>query len=367
MDSRGTAQRAAAGALGVAAALLILELGLRVVVAADPLPVSELRKAEKLAPPAVIGDCKRPEALATLAHIVKPSDRPGLVYELKPNTLTCYRGARHLVNLDGQRARSFEPFTRPKPRDVFRVLLLGDSWAYAQSVEYEASLGAELERRLTPEHPGKRVEVINTGVPGYNTAQQAEYLAARGMSYEPDCIVILFVSNDLGLPFLMLEPRDPLSLRRSYLVESLALLLDRSAGTSQAIPFGMTQAQEAFSNFVGSDELDRVPESYRYMVGVSGYRRALESIADTAKGVPVVNVADYSDVHGFGPPERLDLAEFQRKLGIHHLAVPIFRDPVFWVAPDDGHPNARGHADMARQVIEFFKARRLCVTEGSTP
>jgi len=364
--SRGIAQRAAAAAVGTAAAFILLELGLRIVIAMDPDPTRGLEKAGQITPLPTTGDCKAPGAAASLAHIVKPSSLEGLVYELKPNTVACYRGARHTANSDGQRARSFEPFQRPKPKNAFRVLLLGDSWAYAQSVEYAGSFGAELERLLQRHFADKRVEVINAGVPGYNAAQEAAYLEARGMSYGPDCIVILFVSNDLGLPYLMLEPRDPLTVRRSYVLEKLAGLIDRDP-EAPTVPPGMTSATGPLGNFVGADQLDRVPERYRYMVGVGGYKRALEAIRATAKGVPVINVADYSDVVGFQAEHRAEMVRFQQKLGIHHAFVPILRDPALWVAPDDAHPNARGHAAMARQTLQFLERQRLCVPPATNP
>lgn len=358
---RDLARRALATAIGTLAAFLMLEVAMRVVVAADPLPTTALGKAAQLNPPNPGKDCSAPDETATLAHILRPSSTPGLVYELKPNVLTCYRGARHQTNLDGQRARSFEPFARPKPAGVFRVLLLGDSYAYAQSVDYEASFGAELERRLGARTASAKVEVINTGVPGYNTAQEATYLAARGMAYQPDCIVILFVTNDLGLPYLMLEPRNPLSLRRSYVLETLAPLWARFAGEIPVIPPGMTQAAARESNFVAEDELERIPGQYRYMVGVEGYRRALRAIAETAKGIPVIDVADYADVLGLRPADRVALAKFQEELGIHHAFVPIFRDKSLWIAEDDMHPNAKGHALLAERVLYFMEERKLCL------
>jgi lysophospholipase L1-like esterase len=360
----GLTQRALAGSAGIAAALLVLEIAMRVVIAFDPAPTSELRKTEQYTAPAPSGDCKQAGAAqATLAHIVRPSFLPGIVYELKPSALACYRGARHLTNRDGQRARSFEPYARPKPQGTFRVLLLGDSWAYGQSVDHEESFGAQLERLLATRHTGAHVEVINSGVPGYNTAQEAAYLLERGMSYEPDCVMVLFVANDLGLPFLMLEPRNPLSLGRSYLFERLASLVP--SGAPPPIPPGMTDVPGPLGNFVGADELDRVPAQYRYMVGVSGYKRALEAIAVSANRVPIVNIASYTDVVSFGPREQQEVVEFQAKLGIHHVFVPVFRDKTFWVAPDDRHPNGRGYAKMAGLVLEFLEAHGLCLPERS--
>jgi lysophospholipase L1-like esterase len=357
--SRDFGRRVLATSIGTLAALLILEAAMRVVVAWDPLPAAELRKSARITAPNFGDDCSR--ASATLGQIVRPSTHSGLVYELKPNVETCYQRARHRTNADGQRARNLEPFLRPKPPGVFRVLLLGDSYAYAQGVEYESSFAAELERRLSAKDRGAKVEVINSGVPGYNTAQEAAYLAAAGISYQPDCIVILFVANDVGVPYLMLEPRDPFSLRRSYVLETLLSLAERSDDTSHQIPPGMFVADDRQIAFVGPGELERIPERYHYMVGMEGYRRALRSIADTANGIPVIDVADYADVVNSDASNRSKLSSFHQELGIHHAFVPTLRDPSLWISHDDMHPNARGHAHLAEQTMAFLEQRRLCL------
>jgi lysophospholipase L1-like esterase len=363
---RDLARPVLATAIGVLAALLILEAGMRVVVAKDPLPAAQLRKSAQLEPPA-FDDCHVPNVSAGLGHIVRPSTVDGLVYELKPSVDTCYQGARHRTNADGQRARSLAPFPRPKPPGVFRVLLLGDSYAYAQGVEYESSLAAELERRLSSKASGITVEVVNTGVPGYNTAQEAAYFAAHGMSYQPDCVVILFVANDLGVPYLMLEPRDPLSFKRSYVLEALLSLSDREDGSSPEIPPGMFRGTDRQVAFVNRRDFDRIPEQYRYMVGAEGYRHALGSIAEAAHGIPVVNVADYTDASSLDEADRFALVAFQRELGIHHVFVPTLRDPTLWVGPKDMHPNARGHAFIADQVLKFLEERKLCLPGSPKP
>jgi lysophospholipase L1-like esterase len=356
---RNLGRQLLATAIGTLAAFSMLEAAMRVVVATDPLPAAELRKSERLTAPNFGTDCA--DKSATLGHIVRPSDVDGLVYELKPNVDTCYQHAHHRTNADGQRSRRFEPFSRPKPAGVFRVLLLGDSYAYAQAVEYESSFAAELERRLKARAAGVEVEVVNTGVPGYNTAQEAAYLAERGMSYAPDCIVILFVANDLGLPYLMLEPRDPLSLRRSYVVETLMSFARRDDGTTPEIPPGMMRLGDQGETFDGPEGRDRIPASYSHMVGRSGYRRALREIARAAGAIPVINVADYADVYGFERADHLELEKFQRELGIHYAFVPTINDRAYWVAPDDRHPNARGHALLAEQVLSYLERQKLCL------
>jgi len=83
-----------------------------------------------------------------------------------------------------------------KPRGGTRVLLLGDSFTEAGTVEERASLAAVLERALRARHcPAE--EVINGGTSGYSTDQEYLFLEGEGWRYEPDVVVLLFFSNDL--------------------------------------------------------------------------------------------------------------------------------------------------------------------------
>lgn len=112
---------------------------------------------------------------------------PDLDYVLVPG----YRDVKGVVQLNSHGLRDLE---RPveKPPGVRRVLLLGDSFAFA-AVPRDQSFAAMLDEDL-----GDRVEVINAGVPGWTTWQEAAWLRRDGLAYGPDAIVVaLFVGNDV--------------------------------------------------------------------------------------------------------------------------------------------------------------------------
>jgi lysophospholipase L1-like esterase len=73
-----------------------------------------------------------------------------------------------------------------------RVVLLGDSFTYGHGVEDDETFGAQLGV-LLPE-----LEVINTGVDGYGTAQQLLLLRDEGLCFQPDVVVVAFFWNDLA-------------------------------------------------------------------------------------------------------------------------------------------------------------------------
>ncbi|MFO0687472.1 MAG: GDSL-type esterase/lipase family protein [Myxococcota bacterium] len=84
-----------------------------------------------------------------------------------------------------------------KPPGETRILALGDSFTFALGVRFEDLYVQRLERQLNAEEPGRRFQVINAGVAGYNTTQELVFLRADGLRYEPDLVTIGFYWNDL--------------------------------------------------------------------------------------------------------------------------------------------------------------------------
>jgi hypothetical protein len=87
-----------------------------------------------------------------------------------------------------------------KPDDVYRILLLGDSYIEALQVAYEdtvyAQLGEMLKDRRTPD--GKRFQVFGVGATGWGTLQAYLYYHHEGYKFQPDLIVNFFVINDVA-------------------------------------------------------------------------------------------------------------------------------------------------------------------------
>ena len=76
----------------------------------------------------------------------------------------------------------------------FRILGLGDSFAFGFGVKEEDTYLARLERALA----AGRVEVINAGLAGMGPDNEARLLAADGPGLRPDLVLVgFFVGNDL--------------------------------------------------------------------------------------------------------------------------------------------------------------------------
>ncbi len=80
----------------------------------------------------------------------------------------------------------------------YRILALGDSFTWgAYGVRPQENFLKVLEKELNAKYPQHLIRVINSGVPGYGTAQELLYLKSRGIELLPDMIIVNFcVEND---------------------------------------------------------------------------------------------------------------------------------------------------------------------------
>lgn len=271
-------------------------------------------------------------------------------YTLRPDFDGFALGAPLRTNNLGFRGPDWLP---AKPKGTLRVALLGDSHAFGFGVAYEKSVGyllaRGLERRL-----GRRCELLNFGVPGYDTSQELATLERHALALDPDLVVVLPCSNDHegrlyagpdGL--LHSEPTaedapvehgfwlggaaTPGLLRRSRLVLYLELLWRRWRLRSRqerlrAQDLGVSSWMGAFQ---GSPD-DPVPEPFRSRVLVP-LRRIVERCRE--RGIPVVLAG---------------LAEFQEYRIIFHRLARDFDVPMVELLMS--FPEARDWED----VVEKF-------------
>jgi len=106
-----------------------------------------------------------------------------------------------------------------KPEDVFRILVLGDSFVQALQVNAEDSFAKLLEAQLNERSDSSvRFEVINAGVTGYGTDQELLFFSQEGYKYTPDLVMLTFCTiNDVMDNSPKLELRD-LADRKQFFV-----------------------------------------------------------------------------------------------------------------------------------------------------
>ncbi len=93
----------------------------------------------------------------------------------------------------------------PKPPDVYRILLLGPSFAFGWGSNYEDTFGALIAERLSV--PGKRVELMNLGTPAQSPGPQLCWLEREGGRYDPDLVIqVSYGARPTRLPGECPEP-----------------------------------------------------------------------------------------------------------------------------------------------------------------
>jgi hypothetical protein len=119
-------------------------------------------------------------------------------YKLKANGQGhFYGGIKADANSHGHRDDEVE---LGKPDGVFRILVLGDSFAIGANVEQDQAFPQLLEKQLAEGISAgitSRIEVVNAAVGGWAPYHYARYFEHYGIEYQPDLVLVaFFVGND---------------------------------------------------------------------------------------------------------------------------------------------------------------------------
>ncbi len=132
-------------------------------------------------------------ALDHQALSLRASSNKLLRYEPNPGYSGFQDGVPIRINALGFRG----PELAPEKGDRRRIIILGDSITFAQSVALEKTYPALLEQKLRSVDP--RFEVLNFGVNGYDTIQEIRFLEKTGLPLKPDLVVLEYCLNDIGI------------------------------------------------------------------------------------------------------------------------------------------------------------------------
>ena len=212
-------------------------------------------------------------------------------------------------------ARGYRDLERaiPKPPGVRRAVCLGDSFTWGVGVLFDDTWPQRLERLLARER-GERWEAVNLGEPGLNTVQEASKLAAEGLAYQPDVVVVGYVLNDS-------EDENVAERRMAEWVEDQRQRASRPASLLE---------RSALVRLVGS----RLRATVENRERVTGFRAMYSE--------------DYAGWQA-GRTALRAIAGMCRERGVP-LVVAVF--PLFGNALDDGYPFAELHAKVAQAAAE---------------
>ena len=151
------------------------------------------------------------------------SDNADLVYELRPGFRGLYAGVPVTIN-----SRGFRGPELSGRDDAQQVVIVGDSIAFGQGVVDHKTLAEQLRVRLQ-RRSGAVVDVVNLGVPGYNTCQEYERFKQAAPTLSSKVCILLYCENDTDLPLFQLREGIALDVRTGLFGDLMAALRKHSA------------------------------------------------------------------------------------------------------------------------------------------
>lgn len=332
------AGRLALAAISLGVALMVAELGLRLIL-----------------PPAA-------------AEADGQEERPGFIAhdaELGWLPVAGGRGVMHgdefdvTVTINEQGLRGPRTYPRARRPGIARIVVIGDSFSFGYGVRDEENWITRIEQALPA------TEVINLAVTGYGTDQQLLRLEADGFGWTPDLVVVaLFEGNvfrnarleQVGYP----KPRFVIG--KGGALELVGVPVPESPA-----PPGLF-ARSALGRVLGGRGSELVEhlgfgEAWPVTRAILARMRSVSAAAG-AELVALVIPKDQA-VHGAGLRRTLHertLLAIDRMLG--DLAIPYLDlTPVLAAAGSDtrlyfygdGHWNAAGHAVAATAASDFLR------------
>jgi lysophospholipase L1-like esterase len=289
--------------------------------------------------------------MSRYAEALKRSAQPAeMSHEHIPGKQARLMGVDVSINRHGFRDGDY---CLEKPRDTYRILMLGDSltfgWGVAQGERFSDVLQGMLNASGEAD---RKVQIVNTGVGNYNTAQEVAFFGARGRGWKPDMVIVNFFINDA-------EPTPTKQVRWVFRHSYLA----RWAWGR----FDLLQRR-----FLAAPRYDEYYASL-YQENQPGWLACQESIRRLVRmsredGFALV-LAILPELHSVEPQYMFraveqKIVERAHEAGVEHVVAlsPCFqghRPQSLWVSPDDAHPNAAGHRIIAEGLYAYLTGERL--------
>ncbi len=217
---------------------------------------------------AVQADDELARALAVVSEGYNPPPHlfdPDLGYRYQGHARSVFvrPGIENVVHTNGDGFRDTE-FVEEKAAGTFRIAVLGDSYLAGNQVPIADLWPSVLEARL-PAVAGRRIELLNFGIDGYQVWNQMRLLEQVLPRYHPDLVLLAGMAARPAVP----QYRRPFSARTVLIADSVAGLDEAAAqaataaaGARTMVPDVMMEAvmlSRAAVRIAGRVPLSRVP------------------------------------------------------------------------------------------------------------
>jgi hypothetical protein len=287
--------------------------------------------------------------VATTGQRIAERREGEIKYALIPNLDKEFAGARVVTNSLG--LRDYRP---PHKSDGKRqIFVLGDSFTFGYGLPLEDSYPNRLEHLLNEASGGTEYEVINAGVPGYDTVDEAELLAKVIGHYSPQLVIVGLHPGD----FITRE-----QLQKNMLVRVREFLRYRSA----LFAWLQRTYRTRLIKYVPPPKsvLTVDPETVFHTPRADRIKKAFLDIRATSlnNGADMLVLIIAPLIHWERYPYKAlhtSVAEFCEENSIH------FIDPLdefaehdaasLWLSPNDSHYNADANRIVAQVLRRFIE------------
>lgn len=279
--------------------------------------------------------------------LYRSSDVPGLYYELRPG-FDKEHPVHGRIRTNRFGMRDAEPL--PIDSNVARIVCIGDSFTFGYGVSEADAFPGVLEARLRARAGARQaVEVLNLGVGGYSTVDEAQVVRQKALAWNPKIIVLGYVLND--------PETEPIQSLHAHFAP---VAWWRYSAVLRG--FAWTKNQWDIHRWGGGDytaylhaqqnpKWHAVEESFR-AIGAATASRGIRTIVAI---FPLFPKTDWQTYRYESLHRRVD--EAARAAGLDALdLLPTYRrhtDPnELWLTPEDNHPSVLGHRVAAEAILE---------------
>lgn len=287
-----------------------------------------------------------------LGQIIQLSTYPKVVYELIPNSSYHFMNVPVKTNSKGFRS---DELSANKTAQSRRIIGLGDSvmfgWGVNQDESYLSLLEAKMDSLGTYDF-----EVVNTGVPGYNTTMEVETLERKFDISEVDYVIINFVGNDLDMPNFIQKKQNYWTIEKSFILMRFESKDDWERKDNRLRDAPFDNKTHAFEQ-----DLEDIPEEYHSMVGLNAFQHAMQRLHSLAEihNFKVLVLSTDPDAPAPDFVKNACLENDFKLLEINSFWAKYKKESptAKWkLGENDGHPNAVGHQFIADALADFFKS-----------
>ncbi|MFH1888957.1 MAG: hypothetical protein ABH806_02570 [Candidatus Omnitrophota bacterium] len=282
-------------------------------------------------------------------------------YAFRPGFRGKTYGRPYRINSFGLRDHEYSLL---KPKGTFRILAVGDSCTFDIGLDLEDTYPKQLERSLRKRYLGNSIEVINCGIPSYNTACEYLFLKEEGLKLDPDLVIIGYVYNDSVYNYPLTTSKSPfVNLAKDILrwLYSYEFILDK-----------LYKLNYILRGLAANDPgIRRENLQYVYSDRYIGWLKNKEAFSELEalskeKSIPIVYVIypkfeklksgyPYGFYH-----ERVEEA-LKREPYVFDL-LPVFKRnnaEDLWVNSSDSHPNRDANGRIVESISGFLSDKGL--------